>query len=96
MPSTANEDEDADEEESFEIEDLPAAPSLTQSHFNFQFAGQGQTVAIFFDEGFYIGQVLHSHRADLADVTFMEQRGNKNIFKWPASDACPLCLLCSI
>ena len=87
LPSTANEDEDADEEESFEFEDLPAAPSSTQSLFNFQFAGQGQTVAVFFDEGFYIGQVLHSHRTDLADVTFMEQRGNKNIFKWPASDA---------
>jgi hypothetical protein len=55
--------------------------------FQFQFANQGQSVAVFYDEGFHIGQTLQIHSPELADISFMEQREKQNKFKWPASDA---------
>lgn len=58
----------------------------------FTFSCQGQTVAVFYsndndDEVFFIGQVLEVVSPEEATVTFMEQRGSTNTFKWPGSDS---------
>ncbi|XP_076470372.1 uncharacterized protein LOC143300520 [Babylonia areolata] len=50
------------------------------------FSAQGQTVAVFYDEGFFIGQVLQVHSDNKADISFMLQKNNTNIFRWPQSD----------
>ena len=71
-----HEEEDAIQEDNNSVD--PPAP--------FQFTTQGQTVAVCCDDRFYIGQVLLPIRPNLAEITFMEQRGMANTFKWPGSD----------
>lgn len=57
-----------------------------EEDFTFAFTHQGQTVAVFYNREFYIGQVLNVINPDLADVTFMTSKGLENIFKWPGGE----------
>ena len=43
-------------------------------------------MAVFYDRDFYAGQALQVHNPDFADVTFMTNAGNDNIFKWTQSE----------
>ncbi|KAL3881059.1 hypothetical protein ACJMK2_033255 [Sinanodonta woodiana] len=53
----------------------------------FQFRHQGVWVAVYYDDQYYIGQVLEVHQPDLALVQFLCQIKTKtDFFKWPASD----------
>ena len=63
-----------------------ASQQLQEGDFSFNFSQQGQTVAVFYDRDFYVGQVLQVHNPGFADVTFMTSTGNDNIFKWPQSE----------
>ena len=68
------------------LEEDEASQQLQEEDFSFNFSQQGQTVAVFYDRDFYVGQVLQVHNPDFADVTFMTRTGNDNIFKWPQSE----------
>ena len=60
--------------------------TILLTHQHHSSSPQGQTVAVCCDDRFYIGQVLLPIRPNLAKITFMEQRGMANTFKWPGSD----------
>ena len=47
---------------------------------------QGQAIAVYYDNNFYLGEVLQSHEDDTAEVSFMDQVPNKNIFRWKHED----------
>ena len=47
---------------------------------------QGQAIAVYYDNNFYLGEVLQSHEDDTAEVSFMDQVPNKNIFQWKHED----------
>ena len=53
---------------------------------SFFFHSQGQNVAVFSDEGYFLGKVIEVHSRSEASISFMAQRGVSNIFKWPGSD----------
>ena len=78
---TGQEDQTHEEEDDIQEDNNSVDPPAP-----FQFTTQGQTVAVCCDERFYIGEVLLPIRPNLAEVTFMEQRGVENTFKWPGSD----------
>ena len=67
-------------------EEDEASQQLQEGDFSFNFSQQGQTVAVFYDRDFYVGQVLQVHNPDFADVTFITSTDNNNIFKWPQSE----------
>ena len=53
----------------------------------FTFQCQGQWVAVYYDNQFYIGQVFDIKNADTADIKFLEQtKGRKDFFRWPANE----------
>ncbi|KAL3861249.1 hypothetical protein ACJMK2_007297 [Sinanodonta woodiana] len=53
----------------------------------FQFENQGEFVAVFYDNHFYLGQVISVKSNDKALVKFMEKfKGRKDYFKWPLID----------
>ena len=47
---------------------------------------QGQVIAVYYDNNFYLGEVLQSHEDDTAEMSFMDQVPNKNIFRWKHED----------
>lgn len=49
------------------------------------FTSQGEHVAVYFNEEFYIGDVLEVKDAMTAEVTFIKGFGKKNAFTWPDS-----------
>ena len=55
----------------------------SQDDFHFLFKHQGQTVAVFYDTQFYIGQVLSVESPTMANITFMSRKDNTILFKWP-------------
>lgn len=91
LVETSDTDSDSDTDSNYP-EDTPvaeedeASQQLEEGDFSFHFSQQGQTVAVFYDRDFYVGQVLQVHNPDFADVTFMTSTGNDNIFKWPQSE----------
>ena len=52
----------------------------------FKFTSQGQTVAVYYDDGFFIGQVLQVNSDNKAEISFMLQKNSSNVFRWPESD----------
>ncbi|KAK7480221.1 hypothetical protein BaRGS_00028497 [Batillaria attramentaria] len=87
VESSASEDDGplaADETE--ELVQCPEEPEVQEADFRLLFLHQGQTVAVFYDKSFYVGQVLKVHNKDLAEVTFMTSKGNTNVFKWPQAE----------
>ena len=53
----------------------------------FNFTKQGQNVAVYFDDDFYIGQVVSIESPQVGDVKFMDKCGlETNVYKWPRSD----------
>ena len=53
----------------------------------FNFTKQGQNVAVYFDDDFYIGQVVSIETPQMGDVKFMDKCGlETNVYKWPRSD----------
>lgn len=53
----------------------------------FSFKTQGQWVCVFYDNNYYIGQVLDIKNEETADVKFLEKtRGRCDFFKWPACE----------
>ena len=49
----------------------------------FVFQHQGQWVAVYFDNKFYIGQVTHVLSKERAVIKYLEQIGTSSMFKWP-------------
>ena len=50
----------------------------------FAFQHQGQWVAVFYNDQFYIGQVVHVINKDMAMVNYLERTtGRSDYFKWP-------------
>ena len=74
---------DSDTDSLLEVEE-----EFVEEDFSFSFTHQGQTVAVFYDSEFYIGQVLNIINPNLADVTFMASSSNRNenVFKWPEGE----------
>ena len=51
---------------------------------NLEVRQQGETVAIYYDEDFYVGQVLEvQDEGCMASISFMSKVRNKNVFVWP-------------
>lgn len=49
-----------------------------------QFSRQGEWVAVYYDESFFIGQVLDILSSEAAHVTFLENtKSRKDYFRWP-------------
>ena len=69
------------------------APSPCQSEaesendisFDGNFTCQGETVAVYYDQQLFIGEVLEVHSLSKATVTFMGQDSDSNSFFWPSS-----------
>lgn len=50
----------------------------------FKFSTQGQWVAVFYNEDFYIGQVIDIKDSETATVQYLEKAGGrKDFFRWP-------------
>jgi len=63
-------------------EQAPEEAFLESEPFAFQH--QGQWVAVFYDDQFYIGQVVHVMNKDMAMVNYLERTtGRSDYFKWP-------------
>ena len=80
----------ADAEPRMEEEiDMELADTVTDDQewsrddFHSLFKHQGQTVAVFYNTQFYIGQVLSVESPTMANITFMSRKDNTNLFKWP-------------
>ena len=54
--------------------------------FNFKFQQQGETVAVYYENDFYICQVINILNPDLADINFLSSKGDTNEFRWPRSE----------
>ena len=52
----------------------------------FKFTSQGQTVAVYYNDGFFIGQVLQFNSDSKAEISFMLQKNCSNVFRWSESD----------
>ena len=53
----------------------------------FTFQHQGQWVAVYYDDRFYIGQVLNVLSTDAADIQFLEKTAGQNsFFRWPRKE----------
>ena len=63
-------------EETFENEDI-------SQDFTFEFKRQGEWVAVYYDNTFYVGQVTHIIATDKAYVKYLERSQLSNSFKWP-------------
>ena len=47
----------------------------------------GQNVAVYFDDDFYIGQVVSIETPQVGDIKFMDKCGlETNVYKWPRSE----------
>ena len=74
----------------FSSESEPEEPDETID-FEFEIATdknflQGQTLAVFYDNCFYIGQVLNEKSANESEIAFMQQVHTKNLFRWGLED----------
>ena len=52
----------------------------------FSFQNQGQRVAVYYDNTFYVGQVTHVFSPSKAMVKYMEYNSVTGFFKWPKFD----------
>ena len=53
---------------------------------DFEFSRQGTRVAVYYDDDFYVGEVVEVINKTSGNVTFMEKCGLKqaNVYRWPA------------
>ena len=65
---TTTEDADAQDNDADQEEDIKMTENESSS---FEFTAQGQFVAVYYDDGFYISQVLNIYQADQVDIIFM-------------------------
>ncbi len=85
----AVDDVDDSSDNNLAVDDSDAAESvLENSHFGtYQFTKQGQYIAVFYDNDYYIGKVISFNNKDEGDVKFLDRcRLRENLFKWPTSD----------
>jgi len=63
-------------------------PRLHREHPSpFIFTKQAQWVAVFYDQQFYIGQVLAVHSDTSATIQYLEKtKGRSDYFRWPTVD----------
>ena len=62
----------------------------------FTFQHQGQWVAVYYDDRFYIGQVLNVLSTDAADIQFLEKTAGQNgFFRWPREEDVKACFVFS-
>ena len=47
---------------------------------------QGRQLAVFYDDSYYIGEVLKVLSEDEAEIAFMEQIRGQNLFRWGTED----------
>lgn len=70
---------------------LPKHPCLERAEDTddtpFSFTGQGEWVAVYFDQQFYVGQVIDVHSSSEATVQYLEQtKCRKDYFRYPQSE----------
>ena len=81
----ASRDNDASPDEEVEV---PRKKPRLEAAEEKLFDGQGSSVAVYYDEGFYPGQVLSVEEDKYhAEVIFMRRVRNKNLFVWPECDS---------
>ena len=78
--------EDSESRDSESEADQNAAQEYSVQDFNFEFQQQGETVAVYYENDFYIGQVINILNPDQADINFLSSKGNTNEFRWPRSE----------
>lgn len=68
-------------------DNLDQQPAKMRKLNSFTFSQQGEWVAVFYDEEFYIGQVVNIANDQQADVQFLERCSLSNAkFRWPRKD----------
>lgn len=88
---TESDCDETDEDESLQSEeqDVELEENLDFSSFNFRFQREGELVAVYFVEDYYIGEVVRIASPSEAHINFMEranfQRG-RPIFRWPVCE----------
>lgn len=94
-PEPARPEDDVNDHEALELEEdaqveLPLVEAVERDTAaldeEFSFQQQTQWVAVFFDDDFYIGQVLDIKDKDTAVVTYLERARKKqgSLYRWPA------------
>ena len=62
-------------------------PTQDETQVPFFFKQQTQWVCVFYDNSYYVGQVLAIQNAQTADVKFLEKtRGRFDFFRWPSCE----------
>ena len=86
---TLDDDTDTVDDDSDTVDgDTEDEPVDSAQFGEFNFTKQGQNVAVYFDDDFYIGQVVSIETPQVGDVKFMDKCGlETNVYKWPRSDA---------
>ncbi|RUS75960.1 hypothetical protein EGW08_016267, partial [Elysia chlorotica] len=86
VKSDSEEDDSSEiesEDENFDRSDDETEIESTKKDL-FSFDNQGQWVAVYYDNLFYVGQVIEVKSSTLATVKFLEQsKLRKDYFKWP-------------
>ncbi|KAK2142775.1 hypothetical protein LSH36_915g00072 [Paralvinella palmiformis] len=80
------------EEIESELEDDGGDPGFVQ---DFKFQQEGQMVAVYFHEDFYIGEVVWVLSEDNGEINFMEKAKQvikgREVFRWPSrTDQCEI------
>ena len=93
LPSDSEEDSEGSDLQPDEEEDNDAAVQFAFQDYSFQ--QEGQLIAVYFMEDFYIGEVTQVLSPEEATVNFMEkatfQFGGRPVFRWPArTDKCKI------
>ena len=83
--SVGDSDEE-EEEQQDQVDDDDGSEEFEEESFVFKFSKSGESVAVFYDDRFYIGQVVNVIDDNLAVVNFMHGKENENVFKWPLSE----------
>ncbi len=67
------------------VEQAVSAGSSAASNFNLKFVRQGDWVCVYYDEDYYVGQVIDFKSSEVSTVQFLKTVSD-NIYRWPRTD----------
>ncbi|GFS27350.1 nucleoprotein TPR-like [Elysia marginata] len=80
-------DQESSDSESLISEDDRDDSTTEPWQGEFKFQAGNSWVAVYYDEQFYVGQVINIISADSAEIKFLEQtKANEEYFRWPRAD----------
>lgn len=81
-----SEDMDTEESESEDIGETETDPRQGDQLEHFSFSCEGELVAVYYENGFFVGQVTKVNDQDNGEINFLEKSKDGLVYRWPAKE----------